>query len=99
MGIMQEGLISSVISLTENTYWNMYSEVKSLSRIRLFLTPWTAAYQVPPSIGFSRQEYWSWVPLPFPTSVLFRSYFYAEVGRCWERGRKGVSCPFMSDSL
>ena len=65
MGIMQEGLISSVISLTENTYWNMYSEVKSLSRIRLFLTPWTAAYQVPPSIGFSRQEYWSGVPLPY----------------------------------
>ena len=39
-------------------------KVKSLSRVRLFTTPWTAAYQAPPSMGFSRQEYWSGVPLP-----------------------------------
>ena len=38
--------------------------MKSLSRIQLLATPWTAAYQAPPSIGFSRQEYWSGVPLP-----------------------------------
>ena len=38
-------------------------KVKSLSRVRLLATPWTAAYQVPPSMGFSRQEYWSGVPL------------------------------------
>ena len=36
-----------------------WSEVKSLSRVRLFATPWTVAYQAPPSMGFSRQEYWS----------------------------------------
>ena len=42
------------------------SEVKSLSHVGPPATPWTAAYQVPPSIGFSRQEYWSGVPLPFP---------------------------------
>ena len=41
-------------------------KVKSLSRIRLLATPWTAAYQAPPSVGFSRQEYWSGVPLPSP---------------------------------
>ena len=41
-------------------------KAKSLSRVRLFLTPWTVAYEVPPSIEFSRQEYWSW--LPFPSS-------------------------------
>ena len=35
------------------------SEVKSLSCVRLFVTPWTVAYQAPPSMGFSRQEYWS----------------------------------------
>ena len=35
-------------------------KVKSLSRVRLFATPWTVAYQAPPSIRFSRQEYWSW---------------------------------------
>ena len=38
-------------------------KVKSLSRVRLLATPWTAAYQAPPSMGFSRQEYWSGVPL------------------------------------
>ena len=36
--------------------------MKSLSRVRLLATPWTAAYQAPPSMGFSRQEYWSGVP-------------------------------------
>ena len=36
------------------------------SRVRLFETPWTAAHQAPPSMGFSRQEYWSGVPLPSP---------------------------------
>ena len=34
------------------------------SRVRLFVTPWTAAHQAPPSVGFFRQEYWSRVPLP-----------------------------------
>ena len=39
-------------------------KVKLLSGVRLLATPWTAAYQAPPSMGFSRQEYWSGVPLP-----------------------------------
>ena len=39
-------------------------KVKSLSRVRLFATPWMAAYQAPPPMGFSRQEHWSGVPLP-----------------------------------
>ena len=41
-------------------------KVKLLSHVQLFATPWTAAYQAPPSMGFSRQEYWSGVPLPSP---------------------------------
>jgi len=41
-------------------------EGKSLSRVQLLSTPWTTAYQAPPSMGFSRQEYWSGVPLPPP---------------------------------
>ena len=41
-------------------------KVKSLSHVRLLATPWTAAHQTPPSTGFSRQEYWSGVPLPSP---------------------------------
>ena len=43
-------------------------KVKSLSRVRLLATPWTAAFQTPPSMGFSRQEYWSGVPWPSPMS-------------------------------
>ena len=43
-----------------------FLKVKSLSRVRLFATPWTVAHQAPPSMGFSRQEYWSGVPFPSP---------------------------------
>ena len=43
-----------------------WSEVKLLSRIRLFATPWTVAYQASPSMGFSRKEYWSELPFPSP---------------------------------
>ena len=41
-------------------------KVKSLGRVRLFVTLWTVAYQVPPSMGFSRQEYWSGLSFPSP---------------------------------
>ena len=44
--------------------------MKSLSHVRLLVTPWTAAYQAPPSMGFSRQEYWSGVPLLSPVLCL-----------------------------
>ena len=43
--------------------------MKSLSRVRLLATPWTAAHQAPLSMGFSRQEYWSGVPLPSPKGM------------------------------
>ena len=45
------------------------SEVKSLSCVQLFATPWTVAYQAPPSIGFSRQEYWSGLPFLSPEDL------------------------------
>ena len=44
----------------------MKVKVKLLSRVRLFATPWTVAYQAPSSMGFSRQEYWSGLSFPFP---------------------------------
>ena len=44
-------------------------KVKSLSRVRLLATPWTAAYQAPPPMRFSRQEYWSGVPSPSPNML------------------------------
>ena len=43
--------------------------MKSLSRVRLFVTPWTVAYQDPQSMGFSRQEYWSGLPFPSPSDL------------------------------
>ena len=49
--------------------WNVEKEkkkVKLLSRVQLFETPWTVAHQAPPSMGFSRQEYWSGLPFPSP---------------------------------
>ena len=44
-------------------------KVKSLSRVRFLAAPWTAAYQAPPSVGFSRQEYWSGLPFPSPEDL------------------------------
>ena len=46
--------------------FKLVSEVKLLSRVRLFVTPWTVAYQAPPSMGFSRRECWSRLPFPSP---------------------------------
>ena len=48
----------------------MSGKCQLLSRVRLFAAPWTAAYQAPPPMGFSRQEYWSGVPLPSPMTNL-----------------------------
>ena len=62
-GILQARTLEWVaISFSNAWKWNM--KVKSLSRVRLFETPWTAAYQSPLYMGFSRQEYWSRLPLP-----------------------------------
>ena len=47
----------------------MKVKVKSLSHVRLLATPWAVAYQVPPSMGFSRQEYWSGLPFPSPEDL------------------------------
>ena len=47
---------------------------QSLSRVRLLATPWTVAHQAPPSMGFSRREYWSGVPLPSPNLPLSTAF-------------------------
>ena len=66
-GILQERTLEWIaISFSNARKWKV--KVKSLSCVRLLATPWTAAYQTPPSMGFSRQEYWSGVPLPSPYS-------------------------------
>jgi len=48
---------------------NNVNEVKSLSHVPLFEIPWTVAYDAPPSMGFSRQEYWSGLPFPSPEDL------------------------------
>ena len=64
-GILQARTLEWV-AISFSNAWKWEVKVKSLSRVRLLATPWTAAHQVPPSMGFSRQEYWSGVPLPSP---------------------------------
>ena len=58
------------VAISFSNTWKWKVKVKSLSRVRLLATPWTAAQQAPPPMGFSRQEYWSGVPLPSPGNWL-----------------------------
>ena len=64
-GILQARTLEWV-AISSSNAWKWKVKVKSLSRVQLLVTPWTAAYQAPPSMGFSKQEYWSGVPLPSP---------------------------------
>ena len=64
-GILQARVLEWVAISFSNS-WKWKVKVKSLSLVRPSATPWTAAFQAPPSMGFSRQEYWSGVPLPSP---------------------------------
>ena len=62
-GILQARTLEWV-AISFSSAWKWKVKVKSLSCVRLLATPWTAAYQAPPSMGFSRQEHWSGLPLP-----------------------------------
>ena len=69
-GILQARTLEwAAISFSDAWKWKV--KVKSLSHVRLLATPWTVAYQAPPSMGFPRQEYWSGVPLPSPLGSPF----------------------------
>ena len=91
-GILQARTLEWVASSFSNA-WKWKVKVKSLSCVRLLATPWTAAYQAPPSMGFSRQEYWSGLPLPSPIDLLlnhkdvaFFPFIFKSVpfwGKCW----------------
>ena len=77
-GILQARILEWV-AISFSNEWKRKVKVKSLSPVRLLATPWTAAYQAPLSMGFSRQEYWSTVPLPSPINplLLFKNW------DCW----------------
>ena len=64
-GILQARTLEWV-DISFSNAWKWKVKVKSLSHVWLLATPWTAAYQASPSMGFSRQEYWSGLPLPSP---------------------------------
>ena len=68
-GILQARTLEWV-AISFSNVWKWKVKVKSLSRVWPSVTPWTGAYQAPPFMGFSRQEYWSGVPLPSPTEAL-----------------------------
>ena len=87
-GILQARTLEWV-AISFSNAWKWKVKVKLLSRARLFGTPWTAAYQAPPSMGFSRQEYWSGVPVPSP-------YFIVTLQLCIS---VQFSCSVMSNSL
>ena len=70
-GILQARTLEWV-AISFSNAWKWKVKAKLLSRVQLFRIPWTATYQAPPSMGFSRQEYWSGVPLPSPS----RAYIY-----------------------
>ena len=75
-----------VISFSNAGKWKV--KVKSLSCVRLLVTPWAAAYQAPPSMGFSRQEYWSGVPLPSPSVrmvIIKKTTKNKHWWRCWKK--------------
>ena len=90
-GILQ-AITLEWVAISFSNAWKWKVKVKSLSRVQLLAIPWTAAYQAPPSMGLSRQVYWSGVPFPcpsdFPTPSQFISQtFSLEEGRQWD-------CPF-----
>ena len=66
-GILQARTLEWV-AISSSNAWKWKVKVKSLSCVWLLATPWTAAYQPPPSVGFSKQEYWNGLPLPFQWS-------------------------------
>ena len=73
-GILQARTLEWV-AISFSSAWKWKVKVKSLSCVRPSATTWTAAYQAPPSMEFSRQEYWSGVPLPSPLVFKSKSIF------------------------
>ena len=69
-GILQARTLEWV-AISFSNAWNWKVKVKSLRRVWPSATPWTVAYQAPPSMGFSRQEYWSGLPLPCTHKVMY----------------------------
>ena len=103
--ILQARTLEWVASSFSNA-WKWKLKVKSLSRVQLLATPWTAAYQAPLSMGFSRQEYWSGVPSPSPNMLQKKStksplhigkitYMKSSSRGQWEKTAEMLRCEVM----
>ena len=82
-GILQARTLEWV-AISFSNAWKGKVKVKLLSRVRLFMTPWSAAYQAPLSMGFSRQEHWSGVPLPSPSNNSQCNKFHKSIFEPWK---------------
>ena len=97
LGILQAKMLEWV-AISFSNAWKWKVKVKYLSQVWLFVTPWTAAHEAPPSMGFSRQEYWSGVSSPSPSNNLEWDHFLSKV---WSRlvvpvEEKILYCNFLS---
>ena len=94
-GILQARTLEWV-AISFSNAWKWKVKVKSLSRVWLLATPWTAAHQAPPSMGFARQEYWTGVPLPSllckATHIWFASPDFS-ITHSWKWSRTTFSQP------
>ena len=79
-GILQARTLEWV-AISFSNAWKWKVKVKSLSRVQLFMTPWTAAYQAPLSMWYFRQEYWSGLPLPSPPELMTQGYILPKTRR------------------
>ena len=81
-GILQARTLEWV-AISFSNAWKWKVKVKSLSHVRLFATPWTAAHQAPLSMGFSRPEYWSGLPLPSPPIMSIKLKWTSHIVSVW----------------
>ena len=86
-GILQARTLEWV-AISFSNAWKWKVKVKSLNCAWLLATLWTTAYQAPPSMGFSRQEYWSGLPLPSPRHGRELSKFQGSYSKAWCSGHK-----------
>ena len=96
-GILQAGTLEWA-AISFSSAWKWKVKVKSLSRVRLLATPWTAAHQAPPSLGFSRQERWSGVPWPSPTCES-EKWKRSHISRVWLLATPWTAAPQAPPSL
>ena len=89
-GILQARTLEWV-AISFSNVWKWKVKVKSLSFVRLLATPWTAVYQAPLSMGFSRQEYWSGVPSPSPRDAAKHTKWHETVPS--NKESPGPKCP------